>query len=290
MRNEQEMFELILSTAREDDRIHAVYMNGSRTNINVPKDIFQDYDIVYVVDETESFIKDKKWIERFGEILLMQYPDESPYFPSDKQNCYGWLMQFSDGNRLDLHVETIEYAKEHILDDSLCEILLDKDYILPMVKAASDVDYQVNKPLKSQYLFTCNEFWWCLDNVAKGLWRGEIPFVQDMLNLCVRKQLERMLSWKIGILTNYSVSIGKSGKYMYRWLTKDEWDLYLSTYVSSDIEECWNGVKIMCDLFEKTAIFVGLELGYEYNQVEAKNCRSYLEHIRQLPKDATEIY
>ena len=48
MRTEQEMFELILNTAKADERIRAVYMNGSRTNVNVPKDIFQDYDIVYV--------------------------------------------------------------------------------------------------------------------------------------------------------------------------------------------------------------------------------------------------
>lgn len=73
MRTEQEMFDLILHTAREDARIRAVYMNGSRTNKNVPKDIFQDYDIVYVVTETKPFIEDKSWIDRFGERLFMQY-------------------------------------------------------------------------------------------------------------------------------------------------------------------------------------------------------------------------
>ena len=67
---------LILDTAAADDRILAVYMNGSRTNPNVPKDIFQDYDIVYVVTETESFRKDRGWIDRFGERLFMQYPEE----------------------------------------------------------------------------------------------------------------------------------------------------------------------------------------------------------------------
>ncbi len=62
MRSEKEIYDLILDIARNDERILAVYMNGSRTNINVPKDIFQDYDIVYVVKETKSFIEDKKWI------------------------------------------------------------------------------------------------------------------------------------------------------------------------------------------------------------------------------------
>ena len=38
-------------------------------------------------------------------------------------------MQFRDGNRIDLHVESITHAKEHISDDKLCKILLDKDGI-----------------------------------------------------------------------------------------------------------------------------------------------------------------
>lgn len=49
MRTEEQMMKLILDTAKEDERILAVYMNGSRTNPNAPKDIFQDYDIIYVV-------------------------------------------------------------------------------------------------------------------------------------------------------------------------------------------------------------------------------------------------
>ena len=42
-------------------------MNGSRTNENVPKDIFQDYDVVYVVTDTLPFVEDKKWIDSFGQ-------------------------------------------------------------------------------------------------------------------------------------------------------------------------------------------------------------------------------
>lgn len=46
MRSEKEMFELILGVAERDDRIRAVFMNGSRADANSRKDIFQDYDIV----------------------------------------------------------------------------------------------------------------------------------------------------------------------------------------------------------------------------------------------------
>ncbi len=290
MRTEAEMYELILNIARNDERIRAVYMNGSRTNPNVPKDIFQDYDLVYVVTDTSAFIEDKKWIDNFGERLFMQYPDEHPDYLSDKENFYGWLMQFKDGNRIDLHVESILHAQENISVDKLCVLLLDKDNRFPEIGESTDEDYWVKMPSKEQYLCTCNEFWWCLDNVAKGLWREETPYVQDMLNFHVRKQLEKMLSWKIGIETDFSVSVGKSGKYMHCWLPEEEWKMYLSTYCGGDTKECWDAVFRMCDLFEKTAIFVGERLGYLYNEEEGKNCRRFLEHVRKLPPDAVEIY
>lgn len=289
MRNEHEMYGIILNTARTDERIRAVYMNGSRTNKNVPKDIFQDYDIVYVVTETISFIEDKSWIDRFGEIWFMQYPDESPDYPSDKENFYGWLMQFKDGNRIDLHVESVKHAQQHINDDKLCKILLDKDNILPSISESTDVDYWVKKPSNQQFLCVCTEFWWCLNNVAKGLWRNEIPYVQDMLNFCVRKQLEKVLSWKVGIETNFSVSVGKSAKYIYKWLSNEEYSKYLSTYSAGNVTDCWKAVFIMTDLFEATAIYVGKNLGYEYNVCEGKNCIEFLKHVRSLPNDAAEI-
>lgn len=290
MRSEAEMFSLIRKTAEEDERIRAVYMNGSRTNKKIPKDIFQDYDIVYVVRETASFIAEKTWIDRFGERLFMQYPDDNPQEPGDRENRYGWLIQFADGNRLDLHVETIAHAVDHIAKDRLCEILLDKDGMLPAMPEATDEDYWVKRPSEVTYLCCCNEFWWCLDNVAKGLFREELLYVQDMVNFHVRKQLETVLAWKIGILTEFGVSIGKSGKYMHRWLSKAEWQSYLSTYFRADVEEAWEAVMEMCTLFERTALFVGKALGYRYHEQEGTNCRSYLEHVRDLPKDAAEIY
>jgi len=40
MRAEQEMFNLILNIAKNDERILSVYMNGLRTNPNAKGDIF----------------------------------------------------------------------------------------------------------------------------------------------------------------------------------------------------------------------------------------------------------
>lgn len=281
MRTEEEMYNLILNIAKEDPRVQAVYLNGSRTNPNAPKDKFQDYDVVYVAEETLSFIEDKAWPQRFGEILYMQYPDESPDFPSDKENSYGWLMQFTDGNRIDLHVETVSHMQTAIFQDRLCKILLDKIGILPDIPESTDRDHWVKIPSQAQYLATCNEFWWCTNNIAKGLWREEITYVQDMVNCYVRPELAKMLSWKVGILTDFTVSVGKSEKYMHRWLSSEEWQQYLSTWFSCDVEEAWEAVFRMCILFEKTAQYVGRQQGFKYNQTEGDNAFSYLKQVRE---------
>lgn len=282
MRTENEIYKLILDLAKKDDRIKAVYMNGSRTNENVPKDMFQDYDIVYVVEETKSFIEDREWSSRFGEVLYMQYPDENPYFPSDKEHSYGWLMQFTDGVRIDLTVQTVGYALQHIKDDRLCRILLDKEKILPQIESATDRDYWIIKPTREQFLAVCNEFWWCTNNIAKGLWREEMPYVQDMANCYVRPELIKLLDWKAGIMTNWSVSTGKSSKYLYRWLSKEEWQMLMDTYFDGTIENAWQAVFKMCDLFKNTAQYVGRQLGYEYNEKEGAAAFYYLECTYKL--------
>lgn len=281
MRTENEIYDLILGIAKNDARIKAVYMNGSRTNENAPRDIFQDYDIVYVVEDTKSFIEDKGWIQRFGEILYMQYPDENPYYPHDKENSYGWLMQFADGVRIDLTVKNVNYVLQHIEDDKLCRILLDKENILPEIEAATDRQYWVKKPTKEQYQAVCNEFWWCTNNIAKGLWRGEIPYVQDMANYHVRPQLIIMLDWKVGILTDWSVSTGKSSKYLYRWLPEKDWQKFLSTYFDCNTDHAWQAVFAMCDLFKEVAGFVGENMGWEYRESEGGAARSFLEYVHQ---------
>ncbi len=47
----------------------------------------------------------------------MQYPEENSEYPSDVANCYGWLIQFADGNRLDLHVQTLSWSLRAMEED-----------------------------------------------------------------------------------------------------------------------------------------------------------------------------
>ena len=137
MRTEQEMMGLILATAKQDERIRAVYMNGSRTNPNVPKDLFQDYDVVYVVEEIKPFIQRREWLTAFGGLLMMQEPDKNDGVTAhegESLEFYMFLMLFNDGNRIDLRLQTKEcMQREYGLDKLTCP-LLDQDGLHPYAK------------------------------------------------------------------------------------------------------------------------------------------------------------
>lgn len=49
MRSEKQVYDTILNFARMNERIRVVTLEGSRTNINIPPDDFQDYDITFLL-------------------------------------------------------------------------------------------------------------------------------------------------------------------------------------------------------------------------------------------------
>lgn len=292
MRSETEMFHLILSVAEKDERIRAVYLEGSRTNSNVPKDIFQDYDFVYLVTETVSFITNFSWIDVFGERLYMQLPEELDKIsgqPYDFDNRYGYLIQLADGNRIDFHLQTYDLCLKEIAREGLIEILLDKDNLLPSIPPSNDHFYWVKKPTQNLYHRCCNEFWWVMNNVAKGLWREEITYVMDMINFYLRVELEEMITWYAGTLTGFRRSMGKCNKYLNKYLPTEMWDAFLLTYPRGDVSEIWDSVFVMCGLFEKSASLVGRYFGFKEDTKEAANSLRFLNSVKRLPKDAKEI-
>lgn len=287
MRTEIEMISLIKDIAFKEENIRAAYIEGSRTNPNAPKDIFQDYDIVYIVTTTKPFRENKEWIKCFGEILYMHYPEENVFYPSDVENCYGWQIQFADGNRMDLHVCTKENALANL---ELYQILVDKDGIVPYPQETDDKKYWVKEPQEIEFQCACSDFWWCLNNVAKGLWRNELPYAMDVINFVLRPHLKRLLEWEIGIEHNFSVSAGKSGKYFKKYLPEDKYKQFLATYSIAEIESIWNSVFGMCGLFQSTAVEFSKKQNFSYDFEQAKNSLNFLQHVRKLPVNAKEIY
>ncbi|RDY27276.1 aminoglycoside 6-adenylyltransferase [Romboutsia weinsteinii] len=264
MRNEKEMFDLILNYANSDDRVLAVGLNGSRTNKNVPKDEFQDYDVVFVVDNVFSFIDDPTWIDYFGDRIIMQKPESMELFPPSLGGMFSYLMLFEDKNRIDLILCPKEQKDNWHRGDKLSKILLDKGNYLSKIADSTDEDYHISKPNKQKFLDCCNEFWWVSTYVVKGLCRDEIFYATDHLYNNLSSELLRMVSWKVGIDYGFDFSIGKNYKYIKNYIDENTYNKLLSLLDMSSKEKIWTSLEATQCMFDKFAKEVSSYLDYSY--------------------------
>jgi aminoglycoside 6-adenylyltransferase len=287
MRNEEQMLDLILSTARADDRIRAVVMNGSRTSPSAPRDIFQDYDIVYLVTEVEAFTADHTWVDRFGERIIMQMPEAMSDPPPENSGVFAYLMLFADGNRIDLTLWPVAMLGA-LGRDSQSILLLDKDGIIEPYPPASDADYLPQPPTAQAFGDCCNEFWWVSTYIAKGLWRQELNYAQEHFSI-VRAALIKMLDWYVGGESGYAQGAGKLGKYLKRLLDPELWAMFERTFPDADYARSWEALAAMGDLFRRTATQVAAQTGHAYPHDDDRRVSAYMRHVRGLPAGAQDF-
>ena len=256
------MMELILGVAKADERVRVVGLNGSRTNENVPKDVYRDYDAVYLVTDMESFLADPAWIDVFGERIILQTPEAMSLFPPSLGGWFTYLMLFEDGNRIDLMLIPIEDLGKYLKNDKLLKILLDKDGRVPELPPPTDADYHTKKPTAQNFFDCCNEFFFVSTYVAKGLVRHEMPYAVDHLAF-IRSMLFQMLAWEKAAPGGYTVSFGKNYKYLLDNLEAPRRAAVLRTYDSSSEVAAWNGLFTLCGLFSESAEIVSGLFGYE---------------------------
>jgi aminoglycoside 6-adenylyltransferase len=278
LRTEQEVMDLILDVAKADERIRAVLLVGSRANPHVPKDVYQDYDITYFVQDMTPFYNNPEWVEeRFGKPLIMQMP-ETMRNPMGDGN-FNYMMIYPDGVRIDLSFVGSRYVD----DGEPAVILLDKDKgrgFLPPQVVPNYRYWHIRPPSPLFFYSCCNNFWWCLNNVAKGIARDELPYVMNMLNVWVRSELHEMINWYIGTLHGFNLTTGKEGKYIKRYLPPGLYAQYMATFCGSDYDDVWAAVDAMCDLFHTLALAVALHFGFTYRQEEEEGMREYIRMVK----------
>lgn len=275
MRTPEEMFDLILSVAKEDERIRAVTMAGSRANKDCPVDIYQDFDIAFFVKDVAPFWDNEEWIEeKFGKPSLLQKPESMELIPPDNDGNYMYLMIFPDGNRIDLQFTSWPYDD----DGEPMILLLDKDGTFPKIQIAEDHWY-IKRPTAKQFADCCNEFHWCLNNVAKGIAREEVAYVMMMLGF-VREMLIMMLEWYAGMNHDFTISTGKCGKYFKKYLPETIYERFKDTYPNAETDSMWKATFEMLYLFGDVAREVAAKLEFTYDDLEEQGIENYMKQVK----------
>lgn len=278
MRDEKEMMNQVIGFAKNDPRVKAVLLNGSRANPLAPKDRYQDFDVVYVVEEIDSWLTDIRWIDVFGQRIMLQMPETMRY-PANDGN-FAFLMLFEDGNRIDLTLMPTRNLDIKDLD-KMTLVLLDKENRIPNIEPPSDHHFHVQPPTELEYVSCCNNFLWCLQNVAKGIARDELPYAMEMYEQVVRNELNSMIGWYIGTLTDFSVSVGKMGKYFKRYLPPHIYSMVKETYSDGNYDHLWKSMFTAIECFKLIANDVGRYLDVPYNQKDHQNMVDYLNDFKE---------
>ena len=211
MRAETEMLDLILQTAKTI-QVEAVVMSGSRTNQNAPKDEFQDYDVVYVVDDFDNLTSDLSWLNQFGKRIIEQE------VTLDHRRLY--LMLFEDGNRIDLTLCPKEHIKEWVESEADYTVLKDEKGLFESY-TTNPQRYCITPATETDFEKACNEFWWVSAYVVKGICRNQLIYATDHLYGICQQELLKVLAWQVAS-DKGKVDVGKNYKYLFNYLPTEK--------------------------------------------------------------------
>ena len=266
MRTEIEMLDVILQTAKTI-QVEAVAMSSSRTNQNAPKDEFQDYDVVYVVDDLDNLTSDLSWLEQFGKRIIEQE------VTLDYRRLY--LMLFEDGNRIDLTLCPKEHIQEWVDSEADYTVLKDEKGLFESY-TTSPQRYWTSPATETDFEKACNEFWWVSAYVVKGICRHQVIYATDHLYGICQKELLKFLAWQVAS-NKGTVDVGKNYKYLFNYLPTEKEKEFSDLIDFSSIDKITQSLFATMELFHQESQFLANKMGFNYDKEVAERMIEYAE-------------
>ena len=266
MRAETEMLDLILQTAKTL-QVKAVAMSGSRTNQNTPKDEFQDYDVVYLVENFEELISDLSWLDRFGKRII----EQEVALDHRRLN----LMLFEDGNRIDLTLCPKEHIKEWVDSEAGFTVLEDPEHLFEPYSQNLE-RYWTSPATETNFVKSCNEFWWVSAYVVKGICRKQVIYATDHLYGICQQEFLKILAWQVASNRGV-VDIGKNYKYLFNYLPTEKEKEFSDLLDFSSIDKITQSLLATMQLFHREAQRLAQKLGFDYDKEVAEKMIEYAE-------------
>ena len=259
MRTETKMLDVILKTA-ETLQVEAVAMSGSRTDTKASKDEFQDYDVVYVVENLDKLITDLSWLDQFGKRII-----EQEVGLGQRRLC---LMLFEDGNRIDLTLCPKDYIQEWIDSEAGFTVLEDLEHLFEPYSPNIE-RYWTNSATEKDFEKVCNEFWWVSAYVVKGICRKQVIYATDHLYGICQQELLKVLAWKVSS-DRGKVDIGKNYKYLFNYLPVEKEKEFSNLLDFSSIEKLSHSLFATMNFFHQEAQSLAKKLGFHYDKEVAE--------------------
>ena len=266
MRTEPEMFDVILQIAKVL-QVDAVAMSGSRTNPKAPKDEFQDYDIVYIVDDLDNLTSNLSWLDQFGKRIVEQ------------EVTLGhrrlFLMLFEDGNRIDLTLCPKEDINEWVDSEAGFTVLVDDKGLFESY-SSSPGRFWIHPASETDFEKSCNEFWWVSAYVVKGICRKQVIYATDHLYGICQQELLKILAWQVAS-DRGTVEIGKNYKYLFNYFLSEKEKEFFALLDFSSLDKITQSLLATMQIFHQEAQSLAQKMGFKYEKEVAEKMIEYAE-------------
>ena len=266
MRTETEMLDVILQTA-QTLQVEAVAMSGSRTDTKAPKDEFQDYDVVFVVDDLDNLTSDLSWLNQFGKRIIKQEVSLG--------HRRLFLMLFEDGNRIDLTLCPKEHIKEWVDSEAGFTVLEDPEHLFEPYSQNLE-RYWTSPASAIEFEKVCNEFWWVSAYVVKGICRKQVIYATDHLYGICQQELLKVLAWQVASNRGV-VDIGKNHKYLFNYLPTEKGKEFSSLLDFSNSDKITQSLFDTMQLFHQEAQSLAQKMDFDYDKEVAEKMIQYAE-------------
>ena len=264
MRTDQEILGLILETAKKL-QVDAVALSGSRTNPKVQTDEFQDYDLVYVVDDIDNLTSDLSWLDQFGKRIIEQE------VTLGHRRLY--LMLFEDGNRIDLTICPKDYINEWVDSEAGFTVLVDEKGLFESYFPSPE-RFWTSPASEKDFEKACNEFWWVSAYVVKGICRKQIIYATDHLYGICQQELLKILAWQIAS-DRGAVDIGKNYKYLFNYLPIEKEKEFSALLDFSSLDKITQSLLATMEFFHQEAQYLAQKMGFKYEKEVAEKMIEY---------------
>ena len=264
MRTETEMLSLLIKIAK-NLKVKAVALSGSRTDTKAPKDEFQDYDVVYVVDDFDNLTSDLSWLDYFGKRIIEQE------VVLDHRRLY--LMLFEDGNRIDLTLCLKDHIQEWVDSEAGFTVLEDPEHLFEPYSQNLE-RYWTNPASAIEFEKVCNEFWWVSAYVVKGICRKQVIYATDHLYGICQQEFLKILAWQVAS-DRGKVDIGKNYKYLFQYLPAEKEKEFSNLLDFSSIEKLSQSLFATMEFFHREAQYLAKKLGFDYDMEVAEKMIEY---------------
>ena len=266
MRTDQEILGLILETAKKL-QVDAVALSGSRTNQKIQTDEFQDYDVVYIVDDLDNLTSNLSWLDQFGKRIVEQ------------EVTLGhrrlFLMLFEDGNRIDLTLCPKEDINEWVDSEASFTVLVDDKGLFESY-SSSPGRFWIHPASETDFKKACNEFWWVSAYVVKGICRKQVIYATDHLYSICQQELLKIFAWQVAA-DKGTIDIGKNYKYLFNYLPAEKEKEFSALLDFSSLDKITQSLFATMQFFHQEAQYLAQKMGFKYEKEVAEKMMRYAE-------------